>query len=125
MKSRFATLCLALALMSAFKAAACVPVDEDPKGDALRADSAFFGVLVAERTLPGNGPMLELALTISTSTALKGFAPGKIVISPGCGDYYPKLNERVIIVRSGKHYRIHKSGGKYEQLLLAALRPGR
>ena len=125
MKSGLARFGLGLALMSAFQVHACIPTDEDPKGDALKADAAFYGVLVSQQTLPGNGPMLETALTIKSSKALKGSAPGKIVLKPSCGDYHPKLNERVIVVRSGRQYRIHKSGNGYEQILLATLRSGR
>ena len=116
---------LTLAFMPALQVYACIPVEPNPRSDAVKADAIFFGILVAEHTLPGDGPLIESKLIINPSAVLKGFAPSKVETIPGCGDYYPDLKERVLIVRRGKHFRIHKTGGAYEQALLASLRTER
>lgn len=122
LKKRYAIFLAMLAQLSVRVACACIPVLPDPEADARRAGAIFYGSVVAERTIAGPGPMLEVVLTIEASAVLKGFAPGRTETTSGCGAYYPQRKERVIVIRLGRQYLIRQAGGEYERRLLAALR---
>jgi hypothetical protein len=124
MKNVLATWGFVVSALLASPAGACIPVPQNPSADS-EADAVFFGVVIAKRQLPSEGPLIESAFTIKTSNLLKGSAPQKLEVTPGCGDYYPSLNERVIVVRRGKYNIIRRAGDQYERLLLSALRHGR
>ena len=124
MEKIFSILGLVISALLANQASACIPIPPNPNADSA-AGAVFFGVVIAKRQLPSEGPLIESAFTIKTSKLLKGSAPSKIEVTPGCGDYYPSLNERVIVVRRGKYNIVRRAGDLYEQLLLSALRRGR
>jgi hypothetical protein len=105
-------------------ASACIPVPPNANADS-KADAVFFGVVIAKRQLPSEGPLIESYFTIKTSNLVKGSAPKKLEVAPSCGGYYPSLNERVIVVRRGKYNIIRRAGGQYERLLLSTFRHGR
>ncbi|NOT86564.1 MAG: hypothetical protein HOP03_00105 [Lysobacter sp.] len=124
MKYVFATWGLIISALLANPVSACIPIPPNPNEDAA-ADAVFFGVVVAIRQLPSEGPLIESALTIEKSKLLKGSAPPNIEVTPRCGDYYPSLNERVIVVRLDNYDIVRRAGGQYERLLLSALGHGR
>jgi hypothetical protein len=124
MKKLFATWSLVVSALLANPTSACIPVPPNPNADSA-ADAVFFGIAIAKRQVPSEGPLIESAFTIKISKLLKGSAPKKIEVTPSCGDYYPTLNERVIVVRRGKYNIVRRAGGQYERLLLSALGHGR
>lgn len=122
----FKRLCVAAVLLgTAAPAVACIPIAPSPREEAQKSDAIFFAIAKSERSGPPTQVLIDLFLTLKPTVTIKGKAPSALEVSLDCGDHYPKLRERVIVIRKGKHYIIRQAGGKYEQLLTAALKTGR
>ena len=125
MKHLNAFLLATLTTISAETASACVPIQPNPLKDAKDADAIFFATATSERLGFVDASVIDKFVTLLKITTLKGLAPATIEVSPDCGDHFPEIGERVIVVRFNKQFAIRRAGNQYERLLTGAMRGGR
>ncbi len=125
MKIFIAFLLATLIAVSTATASACVPIQPNPLKDAQNADAIFVATATSERMGFLDATVMYKLVTLLKTTTLKGFAPATIEVSPDCGDHFPEIGERVIVVRLNKQFIIRRAGNQYERSLMDALSGGR